>query len=87
VGEYVHDEQGGRHQAFYTPNRDVTLRDIQIKAGERVQVEVSLKYSPDETKQLWNDAGMLEVKRWSASTDEYSKFNSFVKYLLRLIFR
>ncbi|PQE03839.1 hypothetical protein CJF30_00006539 [Rutstroemia sp. NJR-2017a BBW] len=56
VGEYVHDEQGGRHQAFYTPNRDVTLRDIQIKAGERVQVEQSLKYSPDEIKQLWNDA-------------------------------
>lgn len=73
IGEYAYDEQGGRHQAFYSPIRDIQLEDIHIKAGERVQVERSLKYSAEEATQLWQAAGMTEVSRWSASSEAYSK--------------
>src|ERR1700761_5578571 len=45
IGEYVFDSEGGRHQAFYSPLRDFRYRDIQFKAGERIQVEQSLKFS------------------------------------------
>lgn len=74
IGEYVYDEQGGRHQAFYSPLRDVKIKDVHVKAGERVQVEQSLKYSPEEAKLLWRRAGLNEVTRWPASSDAYSEW-------------
>jgi len=73
IGEYAYDDQGGRHQAFYSPVRDVRFKDIQFKAGERIQVEQSLKYSAEEASQLWRLSGLLETDRWSASSDAYSK--------------
>lgn len=72
IGEYVYDDEGGRHQAFYSPTKDVYYKDIHFKAGERVHVEQSLKYSSEETSQLWNASGLNEVGRWSASSEAYS---------------
>lgn len=77
IGEYVYDDQGGRHQAFYSPVRNVNYKDVHFIAGERIQVEQSLKYSPEEAIQLWDRATLTETKRWSASSDEYSMFNTF----------
>ncbi len=73
IGEYVFDKEGGRHQAFYTPLRDIRYRDIQFKAGERIQVEQSLKFSAEEAAQLWQKSCLNEVGRWSASSEAYSK--------------
>lgn len=75
IGEYVHDDEGGRHQAFYSPTRDVQIKNVLIKAGERVQVEQSLKYSSIQSKNLFKDSGIKEVRRWSASSEEYSKLD------------
>ncbi|KUJ16343.1 uncharacterized protein LY89DRAFT_586353 [Mollisia scopiformis] len=72
IGEYAYDEQGGRHQAFYAPIRNLNFKDVQFKAGERVKVEQSLKYSLEEANNLWQTAGLREVNRWSASSDAYS---------------
>ncbi|EDN92656.1 hypothetical protein SS1G_08519 [Sclerotinia sclerotiorum 1980 UF-70] len=72
LGEYVYDTQGGRHQAFYSPSRDITIRDVLVKAGERVKIEVSLKYSSKETAKLLKDAGLREAQKWSASTADYN---------------
>lgn len=73
VGEYVYDSRGGRHQAFYSPIRDIQYKDIHFKAGERIQVEQSLKYAEKGTLELWERSGLNEVKRWSASSDAYSE--------------
>jgi len=73
IGEYVYDGEGGRHQAFYAPKRDVLFDDVILKAEERVQIEQSLKYSPEAATQLWSDAGLQEVRRWKASSEAYSK--------------
>ncbi len=73
IGEYVYDCEGGRHQAFYSPLRDIRYQDIHFKAGERVQVEQSLKFSAEDAAQLWKDSDLSEVGRWSASSDAYSK--------------
>ncbi len=83
IGEYVYDDQGGRHQAFYSPVRDVCIRDITVRAGERIQIEESLKYSSDDAEQLWKGSGLREVDRWSASSDAYSQY-LLLSYLLFL---
>ncbi|KAG9235815.1 C-type lectin protein [Amylocarpus encephaloides] len=72
IGEYVFDSQGGRHQAFYSPKQDFRYKNIVVKAGERIQVEQSLKYSPNGTLQLWKASGMKEVDRWLASSQAYN---------------
>ncbi len=82
IGEYVYDDQGGRHQAFYSPIRDIHFKDIVFKAGERVLVERSFKYSAAEATDLWKASGLDEVKYWSASSDAYSKQSSHFPYLL-----
>lgn len=69
IGEYVFDAQGGRHQAFYTPIRDLHIQGQLVRAGERVQVEQSLKYSPAEAASLWADAGLTEVGKWSRDAE------------------
>ncbi|ROW14517.1 hypothetical protein VPNG_03158 [Cytospora leucostoma] len=65
LGEYVYDDAGGRHQAFYSPVRDVVVLGETIKANERIQVEQSLKYSQVAATKLWNMAGMTTVDQWS----------------------
>ncbi|KAL8882768.1 MAG: hypothetical protein Q9192_007523, partial [Flavoplaca navasiana] len=43
IGEF--DEPAGRHQAFYTPIKDLVIDGVYIKAGEKIRVEESHKYS------------------------------------------
>ncbi|KAK7981934.1 hypothetical protein PG988_004172 [Apiospora saccharicola] len=71
IGEYVYDNEGGRHQAFYSPVRDTTVLGETIKAHERIQVEQSLKYSKDGMQNLWRAAGVVESDRWMVEGDEY----------------
>ncbi|KAL5344885.1 hypothetical protein ACLOAV_010282 [Pseudogymnoascus australis] len=72
IGEYIHDKDGGRHQAYYAPKRDITIRGVHIEQGERVQVEQSLKYSQAGSETLWKVAGLKEVGRWKASKEQYN---------------
>lgn len=72
IGEYVYDEEGGRHQAFYSPVKDVTVLGQTVKAHERIQVEQSLKYSQPAATKLWNTASLEEVDQWTLG-DEYGK--------------
>ncbi|KAF4630265.1 hypothetical protein G7Y89_g7876 [Cudoniella acicularis] len=72
IGEYVFDGEGGRHQAFVSPKRNVHYRGIRFMEEERIQIEQSLKYSPEETSKLWKNSGLREVDRWAASSDAYN---------------
>lgn len=76
IGEYVYDNEGGRHQAFYSPVRDTTVLGETIKAHERIQVEQSLKYSKDGMQNLWRAAGVVESDRWMVEGDEYGELLS-----------
>ncbi|KAK4191955.1 hypothetical protein QBC35DRAFT_470231 [Podospora australis] len=71
IGEYVYDAEGGRHQAFYAPVRDTTVMGEVIRPHERIQVEESLKFSPEETQKLWDLSGMTEIGQWMHG-DEYA---------------
>lgn len=74
IGEYVYDKDGGRHQAFVAPKKDVTVRGVHIEKGERVHIEQSLKYSETDSQTLWAAAGLKEVGKWKATKDQYSKY-------------
>lgn len=62
----AYDKSEGRHQAFYVPKRDVQYGQILIKAGEKVRVEESYKYSPLQRAALWTGAGLRESARFGA---------------------
>lgn len=83
IGEYVYDEEGGRHQAFYSPLRDVIVLGETIRAQERIQVEQSLKYSQTSGTKLWNGASLEEVDHWMLG-QEYGKStpSSILSYFL-----
>ncbi|GJC94227.1 DUF323 domain protein [Colletotrichum higginsianum] len=69
IGEYVYDEEGGRHQAFYSPVRDTCVMGTLVKQHERIQVEQSLKYSQLGAENLWNMAGLIETNCWAKGNE------------------
>lgn len=71
VGEY--DEVAGRHQAFYSPVRDVVVEGTLIKAGEKIRVEESYKYSLLQSNELWQRAGLMVQARFGNRINEYRK--------------
>ncbi|KAF5018483.1 hypothetical protein F66182_9537 [Fusarium sp. NRRL 66182] len=70
IGEYVYDEEGGRHQAFLAPTQPTDVLGSRVMPHERVAIEQSLKYSEEERIRLWRLAGLTETGRWSRE-DEY----------------
>ncbi|KAI9693514.1 MAG: hypothetical protein M1820_009202 [Bogoriella megaspora] len=70
LGEY--DIGNGRHQAFVYPTQDVTIDGILIKTRERIRIEHSYKYSPNEARSLWQNAGVVEGTRWSNRAADYA---------------
>ena len=74
IGEYVHDIDGGGHQAFYAPLREVEVLGERIQPHERVQIEQSVKYSPAEADYLWRSAGMTETYKWQNDSKEHGTY-------------
>ena len=68
VSEYDHEE--GRHQAFYSPNKDVTCGNVLIKSAERIRVAQSYKYSSQQSSSLWARAGLVECGKWGTRSDD-----------------
>ncbi|KAJ4379613.1 hypothetical protein N0V86_004794 [Didymella sp. IMI 355093] len=69
IGEF--DEEAGRHQAFVSPLKDVTIEGVKIFKGERVRIEESYKYSRGEILELWEGAGLAENGVWSTDRGDY----------------
>ena len=71
LGEY--DEVAGRHQAFYSPVKDVVVEGTIIKAGEKIRVEESYKYSLLQSNELWQRAGLTVQARFGNRINDYRK--------------
>jgi EasF-like predicted methyltransferase len=82
IGEF--DEEAGRHQAFVSPLKDVTVEGVKISKGERVRIEESYKYSRDEILELWEGAGLAENGVWSTDRGDYGKQHQPI-WLLQMI--
>lgn len=77
IGEYVYDDEGGRHQAFVAPTRPTDVLGSRVMPHERIEIEQSLKYSDEETRTLWAQSGLTEMGRWSRG-DEYGRLHLLV---------
>ncbi|KAF2829516.1 hypothetical protein CC86DRAFT_286753 [Ophiobolus disseminans] len=69
IGEY--DQEAGRHHAFVSPRKDVVIDGVRIPQGERVRIEESYKYSPDEILQLWEGATLAANSVWTNTKGDY----------------
>lgn len=77
IGEYVYDEEGGRHQAFVAPVRETTVFGSVIMPHERVKIEQSLKYSCAGFEKLSVAAGLREIDSWDQN-GQYGICNSYL---------
>ena len=82
IGEY--DEMAGRHQAFCSPIRDVVVEETLIRAGEKIRIEESYKYSLLQSQELWQRAGLMVRARFGNRSDEYRKLISCYALILSL---
>lgn len=73
VGEY--DVTAGRHHAFCYPVKDTEIDGVLVKAGERIRIEESYKYSVKQTEWLWKQAGFMEAARYGDPTNQYRMFH------------
>ncbi|KAI0150441.1 C-type lectin protein [Xylariaceae sp. FL1272] len=71
IGEYVYDDDGGRHRAFVSPLRDAVVLGETIRAHERIQIEESVKFSEEECDRLWGAAGASEASKWMTDDEDY----------------
>ena len=74
VGEY--DRPYGRHLAFLYPDADVLIEDVIVRAGERIQIEESNKYSASQARDLWQAAGLKRSSVYGNDSNDYREFVS-----------
>lgn len=71
IGEY--DEEAHRHQAFYSPMHDVVLEGTVVRAGEKIRIEESYKYSSQQSDELWQAAGLIQRAKFGDNASQYCK--------------
>ncbi|KAI9776912.1 MAG: hypothetical protein M1835_005376 [Candelina submexicana] len=69
IGEW--DESAARHQALYSPLRDVNINGRMIKVGEKIRVEESHKYSTADSRRLWDAAGLVQTAAYGNYHADY----------------
>ncbi|KAL8752055.1 MAG: hypothetical protein Q9199_006005 [Rusavskia elegans] len=69
IGEY--DESAGRHQAFYSPTKDLMIDGVYVENGEKIRVEESYKWSSEQSSKLWEKAGLVRRASFGNRTDDY----------------
>jgi EasF-like predicted methyltransferase len=75
VGAY--NERAQRHEAFFSPLKDVTINEIPLLRGERIRLEEAYKYSPAQSEALCHAAGLYPAAIFGNSGDNYREQSSF----------
>lgn len=73
----AYSKSGVKHQAFVSPSKDVEIEGILIKAGEKVRIEESYKYTPNQAQELWQAAGLTVGAVFGDSTGTYREQPNF----------
>jgi EasF-like predicted methyltransferase len=69
----VYNEYAGRHEAYFSPVKDVHLKGVSLRQGERVLLEKACKYSLGQSEALWHAAGLNRVASFGNQTSDYRK--------------
>ncbi len=75
IGEY--DESAGRHQAFYSPTKNLVIDGVYVEIGEKIRVEESYKWSSKQSSKLWQTAGLEQRASFGNGIDDYRKITFF----------
>ena len=76
IGQY--NKKKHCHQAFYQANSDVLVGETMLKAGDRIRVEESYKYSPSQRAELWNSGGLIPRASFGSCAGDYRKSQTFL---------
>ncbi|KAK2733980.1 hypothetical protein FQN55_003076 [Onygenales sp. PD_40] len=68
----LYDEVAGCHKAYYVPRKDVDIKGVHLKKGERIFLEQAFKYSNQEYQDLFDQAGLMSVGLFSNTDDDYN---------------
>lgn len=71
-----YDTDQGCHQAYYSPNVDVTINGVTFHKGEKLLFEEAFKYGCEEQEELWRNASLISHKRFGNSADDFRMFLS-----------
>lgn len=71
----VYDETNGCHKAYFVPTKDITIKGLSFKKGEKVFFEQAFKYGKQDYEALWQQSGLKSTARFSNSTGDHSKFH------------
>lgn len=72
IGSY--NEKKGCHEAYYFPTKDVEIKGVSLRKGEKVFFEHSYKYDLHECRELWRKSGLRPAARLGNKNDDYCKF-------------
>lgn len=75
------NDMAGRHEQYLTPRRDIWFEGCRLHAGEKVFVISSHKYDSRERQQLWDGAGLSELKGWQMPKQKYGELYPFAQIL------
>ncbi|KAK4502320.1 hypothetical protein PRZ48_005745 [Zasmidium cellare] len=56
---------------YLVPQKDVTLKDVKLKAGEKILVARSYKYSDEDTEEMLRNSNLKELQRYNANDGRY----------------
>ena len=54
-------------------DRDIATADFNLLAGEKVQIEESNKYSPEQSQELWKASGLVTSAIYGNAGNDYRK--------------
>ncbi|EHY59216.1 Ergothioneine biosynthesis protein 1 [Exophiala dermatitidis] len=74
------NDKRGRHEQYLVPHKDVWFQGRCLKAGEKIFVVSSHKYDTTERKQLWEGAGLSELKGWQTPEQHYGECFRFCTF-------
>ena len=75
IAEGSWNEESGYWERHLIPLKDVTFEKTHIKAGSKVFILHSCKYSPSERADLWEKSGLQERNRWTSEDGDYGTYS------------
>jgi EasF-like predicted methyltransferase len=64
--------QGGSHDQFLIPQRDIIASGVKLKRGKGLYVVSSYKFDEEEQEKLWEDAGLELKSCWTTEPHKYT---------------
>ena len=72
----------GCHQAFVSPKRSFNRGGFSFKAGERIRIEESYKYTKPQQNQLWIDSNLQLEASFAHETEDFCKYRDSLTFIV-----